>query len=59
MIYSFYQRKVDEGKPKLVAIGAAMRKLLVILYATLKNNEPFQPKKMMNDVKEQKNLLDN
>lgn len=44
-IYSFYQRKVDEGRPKLVAVGAAMRKLLVIVYTMLKNNEPFQPKK--------------
>ena len=44
-IYSFYQRKVDEGKPKLVAVGAAMRKLLVIIYAMLKKQEPFQPKK--------------
>ena len=44
-IYSFYQRKVDEGRPKLVAIGAAMRKLLVIVYTMLKNKQPFQPKK--------------
>ena len=43
-IYGFYQRKVDEGKPKMVAVVAAMRKLLVIIYAMLKNNEPFQPK---------------
>jgi len=43
-IYSFYKRKVDEGRPKLVAIGAAMRKLLVIVYTMLKKNEPFQPK---------------
>ena len=40
-IYSFYQRLVDKGKPKLVAIGAAMRKLLVIMYTMLKNNEKF------------------
>jgi transposase len=44
-IYSFYKSKLDEGRPKLVAIGAAMRKLLVIVYTMLKNNEPFQPKK--------------
>ena len=40
-IYSFYQRLVDKGKPRLVAIGAAMRKLLVIMYTMLKNNEKF------------------
>jgi len=44
-IYSFYQRKVDEGKAKLVAVTAAMRKLLVIIYEMLKNNESFQQKK--------------
>lgn len=49
-IYSFYQKKLDQGKPKLVAISAAMRKLLVIVYTMLKNNEPF--KKMRNNVKE-------
>ncbi len=40
-IYSFYQKKVDEGKPKMVAIGAAMRKLLVIIYTMLKTNSAF------------------
>ena len=40
-IYSFYQRLVDKGKPRLVAIGAAMRKLLVIMYAMLKNQKKF------------------
>lgn len=41
-IYSYYQRLVDAGKPKLVAIGAAMRKLLVIMYYMLSKNEPFK-----------------
>ena len=40
-INSFYQRLVDAGKPKLMAIGAAMRKLLVIIYYMLSKNEPF------------------
>lgn len=43
--YCYYQRLVDAGKPKLVAIGAAMRKLLVIMFTMLKNNEKFSPKK--------------
>ena len=45
-IYKFYQRLVDSGKPKLVAIGAAMRKLLTIIYQMLKNNEKFDPDKV-------------
>lgn len=43
--YSYYQRLVAAGKPKLVAIGATMRKLLVVIYAMLKKQQPFQPKK--------------
>jgi len=45
-IYRYYQRLVDSGKPKLVAICAAMRKLLVTIYAMLKNNQPFDEDKM-------------
>ena len=44
-IYSYYQRLVAAGKVKLVAMGAAMRKLLVIMYTMLKNHEKFDPKK--------------
>lgn len=40
-IHGYYQRLVAAGKPKLVAIGAAMRKLLVIIYYMLSKNEPF------------------
>jgi transposase len=47
-IYSYYQRLVDKGKPRLVAIGAAMRKLLVIMYAMLKNQQKFVPEKSVN-----------
>ena len=39
--YSYYKRLVDAGKPKLVAIGAAMRKLLVTMFYMLKNKKPF------------------
>jgi transposase len=45
-IYDYYARLVQAGKPKLVAIGAAMRKLLVIIYNMLKNQQQFDPKKM-------------
>ncbi|MDZ7310955.1 MAG: transposase, partial [candidate division KSB1 bacterium] len=43
-IYEYYARLVASGKPKLVAMAAAMRKLLVIIYTILKNQQPFDPK---------------
>jgi transposase len=43
--YSYYQRLLLNGKPKLVAIGAVMRNLLVIMFTILKNQENFDPKK--------------
>ena len=45
-VYAFYKRLVDSGKPKLVAICAAMRKLLAIIFAMLKNNQAFDPNKL-------------
>lgn len=45
-LYKYYARLVARGKPKLVAIAAAMRKLVVIIYAMLKNRQPFDPKRM-------------
>lgn len=47
-IYTYYQRLVAAGKAKLVAMGAAMRKLLVIMYTMLKNQEKFDPNKYVN-----------
>ena len=41
-IYGYYKRLVDAGKPKMVAIAAAMRKLLVIIYYMLSKNEAFK-----------------
>jgi len=41
-VYPFYTRLVENGKPKLVAIGAAMRKVLIIIFYMMKNNEPFK-----------------
>lgn len=40
-IISFYNRLVDAGKPKLVAVCACMRKLLVIIYYMLKKKQTF------------------
>lgn len=45
-VYRYYQRLVDSGKHKMVAIGAAMRKLLVTIYAMLKNQQSFDENKM-------------
>jgi transposase len=41
-IHGYYMRLVAAGKPKLKAIGAAMRKLLVIIYYMLSKNEAFK-----------------
>jgi len=38
----FYQRLISHGKPKMVALLAAMRKLLRIAFAIVKNNEPYR-----------------
>jgi transposase len=40
-IQLFYRRLVDRGKPKMVALVASMRKLVLIMFAMLKNNKPF------------------
>ena len=43
--YSYYQRLISAGKPKLVAICATMRKLLVIMFRMLKTQQNFDPNK--------------
>lgn len=42
-IRTFYQRLVAAGKPKKVALTAAMRKLLTILNAILRDKQPWLP----------------
>lgn len=42
-IQAFYQRLCAAGKPKKVALVAAMRKLLTILNAMLRDQTPWQP----------------
>jgi transposase len=42
-IKAFYQRLLAAGKPKKVALIAAMRKLLTILNAMLKHQQPWKP----------------
>ncbi|MBV9470692.1 MAG: hypothetical protein JOZ57_15745 [Abitibacteriaceae bacterium] len=38
-----YQRLRAAGKPKTVALAACMRKLLMICYGVLKQQQPFDP----------------
>jgi transposase len=42
VIRSYYQQLLGRGKPKLVALVACMRKLLVILNAILKQQQPWK-----------------
>ena len=43
VIRTFYERLVDRGKPHKVALTACMRKLIVILNAMAKSNQPWNP----------------
>jgi len=43
VIGDFYKRLLEKGKPKKVALIAAMRKLLVIAIGVLNNQTPFDP----------------
>jgi len=43
IIQSFRQRLLNNGKSKMVVVGAMMRKLLHIAYGLLKHNKPFDP----------------
>jgi transposase len=44
VIRAFYQHLLGHGKTKMVAVVAAMRKLLTILNALVKKNESWNPK---------------
>jgi len=44
VIREFYQRLLAQGKAKMTALVAAMRKLLVIMNTMLKNNQPWTSK---------------
>lgn len=43
VIRAFYERLVDRGKPHKVALTACMRKLIVILNAMAKTQQPWNP----------------
>ena len=44
VILKFYERLCQRGKAKKVALAAAMRKLLVMLNAMMRDQVPWQPK---------------
>lgn len=43
VIRAFYERLCQRGKAKMVALGAAMHKLLRIAFGVIKSNLPFDP----------------
>ena len=45
LVAAFYDRLVAAGKPKMAAVGACLRKLLMIAYGVLKSRPPFDPAK--------------
>jgi transposase len=43
VLKGFFARLVAAGKPKMQAVGACMRKLVMVCYGVLKNRAPFDP----------------
>ena len=43
VLRAFFDRLVAAGKPKMQAVGACMRKLVMLCYGVLKNRQPFDP----------------
>src|SRR5262245_43520369 len=43
LLKGFFERLVGAGKPKMQAVGACMRKLVMLCYGVLKNRAPFDP----------------
>ena len=41
-VKAIYDRLIQRGRPRMVALGAAMRKLLMIAYGVLKNRKEFE-----------------
>ncbi len=44
VLNAYYQKKRAEGKHHLTCVGAVARKMCNIIYAVLKNNQPYVPK---------------
>jgi transposase len=43
VLQGFFDRLVKAGKPRMQAVGACMRKLVMLCYGVLKNRAPFDP----------------
>jgi transposase len=43
VLKAFFERLVAAGKPRMQAVGACMRKRVMICYGVLKNRAPFDP----------------
>ena len=43
LVAAFYDRLVAAGKPKMAAVGACMRKLLMVAYGVFKSRTAFDP----------------
>jgi transposase len=43
VLAGFFDRLVRAGKPRMQAVGACMRKLVMICYGVLRNRTPFDP----------------
>jgi transposase len=43
VLKAFYERLLKAGKPRMQAVGACMRKLVMICYRVLRNRTPFDP----------------
>ena len=43
LLKALFERLVAAGKARMAAVGACMRKLLMIAYGVLKNRAPFDP----------------
>jgi hypothetical protein len=43
VLQGFFDRLVAAGKPRMQAVGACMRKRVMICYGVLKNRAPFDP----------------
>ena len=43
LVRALYERLVAAGKPRMVAVGAAMRKVLMLAFGVLKSRRPFDP----------------
>ena len=43
LLRGFFERLAKSGKSKMAAIGACMRKLIMLCYGVLKNRSPFDP----------------